>query len=336
MAWLWQPVPAAAVDEGVSGTAAESQAQSTSASGTVAPPVAGTATTSQNQTIAGSGAFVPLAITGSSSTGQAQTANGVGTFTTGVVTGDCATSQAQAASADGVSIPLVTGAAAVSQAQTSSGAGTFTPQTVSGGASSSQAQSIDGIGAFSPQEIYGTGASYQSQSASGVGTFASHVFGVASTSHVQSASAIGSISFVEASAGHSQEYSVRKWYIRRGKKIHVFETAQDADEWLDAESKANQAIEKAREASKLDRKKKQRVYKALDTATDHEVIRLDVLAEKAKEYQIPAQVDDLARLEDWSEVARIALLVQRAEQGRQYIQYLAQDDEEIEMLLLSM
>lgn len=268
MSFLWQPIPAAAVDESVSGAA----------------------TTSQAQTVAGSGTYTP-----------------------GPVTGACTTSQAQTASASGTVTPPVTGTATTSQAQTVAGSGTFTAGAVTGTAATSQAQTVAGSGTSAPA-----------------------IAGTATTSQAQSTSGSGTVGGVEV--GYSQEYKVKKWYVRRGKKIHVFESAEDADNWLEAEEKANQAIEQARKSSGLTRTKKQRVYKALDDVYEHEVIKLDSLAENAGKLGVDFDLQSLIRVEDWSEIARIALIVQNAQNERimqlELERQMAQDDEDIELLLL--
>ena len=111
----------------------------------------------------------------------------------------------------------------------------------------------------------------------------------------------------------------RKVYIKRGKKIHIFDTVEDADEWLAAEEKAQQVIQKAQSKSR----RKAKVYKALDEQVPHEVIRLDWLQALVQHFSIPVEIPALEARQDWSEVARIALLAKELE-----------DEEEVEMLLL--
>ncbi len=113
----------------------------------------------------------------------------------------------------------------------------------------------------------------------------------------------------------------RKVYIKRGKRIHIFDTVEDADEWEAAERQAQQAIEKAKTTS---RKRKTRVFKALDERVPHEVIRLDWLQVLVAHFSIPVELPALESAQDWVEVARIALLARQM-----------QDDEDIEMLLMA-
>lgn len=118
------------------------------------------------------------------------------------------------------------------------------------------------------------------------------------------------------------EMSSRKVYIKRGKRIHIFDTVEDADAWVEAEQQATQAIEKAKGKKKL--KAKAKVYKALDEQLPHEVIRLDWLESLVAHFNIPVELPTLEAQQDWMEVARIALLAREM-----------QDEEEVEMLLIA-
>lgn len=118
------------------------------------------------------------------------------------------------------------------------------------------------------------------------------------------------------------EMGGRKVYIKRGKRIHIFDTEEDADAWVEAEQQATRAIEKAKGKQKV--KAKAKVYKALDEQLPHEVIRLDWLESLIDRFNIPVELPTLEARQDWLEVARIALLAQQM-----------QDDEEVELLLLA-
>lgn len=113
----------------------------------------------------------------------------------------------------------------------------------------------------------------------------------------------------------------RKVYIKRGKRIHIFDTVEEADAWVQAEQQATQAIEKAKGKKKL--KAKAKVYKALDEQLPHEVIRLDVLESMVAHFGIPVELPTLEARQDWLEVARIAMLAREM-----------QDEEEVELLIL--
>lgn len=118
------------------------------------------------------------------------------------------------------------------------------------------------------------------------------------------------------------EMGGRRVYIKRGKRIHIFDTVEDADAWVEAEQQATQAIEKAKGKKKL--KAKAKVYKALDEQLPHEVIRLDWLESLVAHFNIPVELPTLEAKQDWMEVARIALLAQEM-----------QDEEEVELLLMA-
>lgn len=136
------------------------------------------------------------------------------------------------------------------------------------------------------------------------------------------ASGEGSSGEVAPSNRPGFEMGGRKVYIKRGKRIHIFDTVEDADAWVEAEQQATRAIEKAKGKQKV--KAKAKVYKALDEQLPHEVIRLDWLESLIDRFNIPVELPTLEARQDWLEVARIALLAQQM-----------QDDEEVELLLLS-
>ena len=118
------------------------------------------------------------------------------------------------------------------------------------------------------------------------------------------------------------EMSSRKVYVKRGKRIHIFDTVEDADAWVEAEQQATQAIEKAKGKKKL--KAKAKAYKALDEQLPHEVIRLDVVRSMVDYLGIPIEMPTLEARQDWAEVARVALMARHM-----------QDEEDIELLLVA-
>ena len=112
----------------------------------------------------------------------------------------------------------------------------------------------------------------------------------------------------------------RKVYIKRGKHIHIFDTAEDADEWLEAEDKARQVVNVAKPKPQA----KAKVFKALDEAVPHDVVRLDVVRSMVDYLGIPVEMPTLEARQDWAEVARVALMARHM-----------QDEEDIELLLLA-
>lgn len=116
------------------------------------------------------------------------------------------------------------------------------------------------------------------------------------------------------------EMSSRKVYVKRGKRIHIFDTVEDADEWLEAEDKARQVVNVAKPKSQV----KAKVFKALDEAVPHDVVRLDVVRSMVDYLGIPVDMPTLEARQDWAEVARVALMARHM-----------QDEEDIELLLVA-
>ena len=112
----------------------------------------------------------------------------------------------------------------------------------------------------------------------------------------------------------------RKVYIKRGKRIHIFDTVEDADEWLEAEDKARQVVNVAKPKPQA----KAKVFKALDEAVPHDVVRLDVVRSMVDYLGIPVEMPTLEARQDWAEVARMALMARQM-----------QDEEDIELLLVA-
>ena len=112
----------------------------------------------------------------------------------------------------------------------------------------------------------------------------------------------------------------RKVYIKRGKRIHIFDTVDDADEWLEAEDKARQVVNVAKPKYQA----KAKVFKALDEAVPHDVVRLDVVRSMVDYLGIPVDMPTLEARQDWAEVARVALMARHM-----------QDEEDIELLLVA-
>lgn len=116
------------------------------------------------------------------------------------------------------------------------------------------------------------------------------------------------------------EMSSRKVYVKRGKRIHIFDTVEDADEWLEAEDKARQFVNVAKPKPQA----KAKVFKALDEAVPHDVVRLDVVRSTVDYLGIPVEMPTLEARQDWAEVARVALMARHM-----------QDEEDIELLLVA-
>lgn len=109
-------------------------------------------------------------------------------------------------------------------------------------------------------------------------------------------------------------------YIKRGRKIHIFDTVEDADAWEAAEAAAQEAIAKAKA-----RTAKRRIVRKVDTAIEHEVLRLDLLDALVARFNLKLDLPSIEARQDWAEYVRIAMLARELE-----------DEEEIESLLLMM
>lgn len=120
---------------------------------------------------------------------------------------------------------------------------------------------------------------------------------------------------------HGFEMVGRKVYIKRGKRIHIFDTIEDADDWADAEQAALDAIAKAQKPT---RNAKKRAVRKVNASIEHETINLVELENLVQHFGIPVELPTLEAKQDWLEVARIALLAREM-----------QDEEDIEMLLMA-
>ncbi len=112
---------------------------------------------------------------------------------------------------------------------------------------------------------------------------------------------------------------VGKVYVRRGKKILLFNTPQEADQYLVAEQAANEAIERAQKTSRRARKRlKEKIYPAADSIDLVEIEKLAV------NFDAPFDVSKLFKEQDYEELVRIAEVLRQM-----------QDEEEIELLLIA-
>ena len=107
-------------------------------------------------------------------------------------------------------------------------------------------------------------------------------------------------------------------YIKRGRKIHIFDTVEDADAWEAAEAAAQEAIAKAKT-----RTAKRRIVRKVEAAIEHEVLRLDLIDALVARFNLKLDLPSIEAREDWAEYVRIAMLARELE-----------DEEEIETLLL--
>lgn len=126
----------------------------------------------------------------------------------------------------------------------------------------------------------------------------------------------------ETAPAYSAEIELRRWYVRRGKRLHIFASGQDADAFLDAERAAQAAVEKAQRTSRRARKRlRERVFTA--DALPQQTVEIDALAGLVDRYSIPVNLPALLARQDYEEIVRLSLLAMEM-----------QEEDDIEMLLL--
>lgn len=112
---------------------------------------------------------------------------------------------------------------------------------------------------------------------------------------------------------------VSRVYIRRGKKVLLFNTPEEADRYLLAEQAANEAIQKAQKTSKRAKKRiRDKIYPA---AASIDLVEIEQLTVR---FDLPY---DLPRMYEEAQWDKLALIAERLRQ--------MQDEEEIELLLLA-
>ena len=112
---------------------------------------------------------------------------------------------------------------------------------------------------------------------------------------------------------------VGRVYVRRGKKVLLFNTPQEADQYLLAEQAANEAIEKAQKTSRRARKRlKEKIYPAADSIDLIEIEKLAV------NFDLPYEAPKVFEEGDYLELMRVAEMLRQL-----------QDEEEIELLLIA-
>lgn len=121
----------------------------------------------------------------------------------------------------------------------------------------------------------------------------------------------------------SQEIELRRYYVKRGKRILLFNNAQEADAWLEADRLADEALEQAQRTSRRARKRlREKVYRV--AVQPLETLELPLLQSMVGRYAIDVDLPALIAQEAWERVMQIHALA---------MQML--DDEEIELLLLA-
>ena len=112
----------------------------------------------------------------------------------------------------------------------------------------------------------------------------------------------------------------RKWYVRRGKKIHLFRSGSDADAFIEAQEQADKAIA---EAQKTSRRARKRLREKIVTVDPIQTVDIDLLSKAVEYFSLPPLPDLLAQ-QDFERVMQIMALAREM-----------QDEEDLEMLLLA-
>lgn len=119
----------------------------------------------------------------------------------------------------------------------------------------------------------------------------------------------------------SNEVILKPWYIKRKKKILLFNSAQEADAFLASEELAEQAIQ---EAQKTSRRARKRLRDKLITVEPIQTVDVDQLAQAVEHFSIPVDLPYLLAQQDFERVMQILALARDM-----------QDEEDVELLLLA-
>jgi hypothetical protein len=122
-------------------------------------------------------------------------------------------------------------------------------------------------------------------------------------------------------SGFSAEVEIRRWYIKRKKQILVFNSAQEADDYIDALEQAEKAIEAAQKTS---RRARQRLRNKLVTVKPVETVDIEPLADAVNRFNLPP-LPSLIEQQDFERFMQI-LAIARA---------IQEDEDDIELLLLA-
>jgi hypothetical protein len=118
------------------------------------------------------------------------------------------------------------------------------------------------------------------------------------------------------------ELRPKRYFVRKRGTLYIFNSAQDADDWIEADEKADKAIEEAQRTSRRARKRlRQKV--ASFAPIPLEAIQFDALNGLLDRYAINVNLPELIAQQDYERVMQIMALVMEM-----------QEEDDIEMLLL--
>lgn len=119
------------------------------------------------------------------------------------------------------------------------------------------------------------------------------------------------LQLVEPPRNWSAEVDLAKrWYVKRKKRIHIFDTAEEADSFIRAAEEADKAIEKAKSKSA----KKRVLRKVYEVAKPSEVVSIDHVAHLVSLYGLQFDIPSLLEQQDWEMFAHVAAMAQEIEE----------------------
>jgi len=142
---------------------------------------------------------------------------------------------------------------------------------------------------------------------------------ITATQGANTASLSGSASYTA-----EVELKPRKWYVKRRNQLYLFDSAEEADAFVQADEAAEKAIKDAKKSSKQARKRvRQKVYEVNGVAPE-KTISIDWVAHLVSLYGLPFDVPAIIEQQNFEELVRVSLLAQQM-----------QDEDDLEMLLLA-
>ena len=125
---------------------------------------------------------------------------------------------------------------------------------------------------------------------------------------------------VQVTPSYSAEIELKRWYVKRKKQILIFNSAQEADIYIEAIEQAEKAIEAAKKTS---RRARQRLRNKLVTVEPIQTVDIDLLADAVSRFDLP-QIPQLIEQQDFARFMQILALAREL-----------QDEDDVLMLLLA-
>ncbi len=285
------------------------------------------ALTGQGSTVAGTAAHIAIHGTTGALTGQIGSVSGTAARfrahpTSGALAGQGATIAGSAARSNGATTHDTTGAltgsgsavagtAARLRAFSASGALTGQGSAIVGTAQHNAAHATSGALTGSGSAISGTAAR--------VGTAVTHA---TSGALVGAGAVVSGIALNGTQQPFTNEVEIkpRRYYVRKRGRLYLFNSAAEADAWIEADEAADKAIEQSEQVSKA---KKKRIAKlAHSTVKPVQVVDIEALPTLADRFSVSLDLPKLIDSGEFDELMRIRDLL------------IAMQDEEDVLLLL--